>query len=96
MTQLARAHVATVEGPEGRGRVRVSLPDRGRSRGEVWPRVCMPLGAGARQHRASERPSSWGRGPGGGPPGRPGAARTTAPSPARVPVHAHRAQRGHR
>ena len=49
MTQLVRAEVADVEDPEGRGRVRVSLPGRGRSRSEVWAEVCVPLGAGAGQ-----------------------------------------------
>ena len=49
MTQLERAEVVDVTDPEGRGRVRVSLAGRGRSRRQVWAEVCVPLGADAWQ-----------------------------------------------
>lgn len=44
MTQLVRAQLTDVEDPDGRGRLRVALPGRGRSRREVWAEVCVPLG----------------------------------------------------
>lgn len=49
MTQLERARVIDADDPEGRGRIRITFTERGRSRHEVWADVCVPLGAGSWQ-----------------------------------------------
>lgn len=49
MTQLERAQVIDADDPEGRGRIRITFTQRGRSRHEVWAEVCVPLGSDAWQ-----------------------------------------------
>jgi len=44
MAELTRAQVTDVDDPLGQGRVRVSLPGRGRARSAVWAEVCVPIG----------------------------------------------------